>query len=96
MPGVQEVYEKYYDQGVVVIGVGLGASRAALRNYAGRFDTNFPLLSDWERTVAHDYGVQYIPTNFFIRKNGKIWQSSVGMMDVDELDVAISSLLKVP
>ncbi len=96
MPGVQEMYEKYHEQGFVVIGVGLGASRAALRNYAGRFGTNFPLLSDWERDVAEVYGVNYIPTNYFIRKSGKIWQSSVGMMDADELDTAISSILKVP
>lgn len=96
MPGVQKMYEKYHDQGFVVIGVGLGASRAALRNYAGRFGTNFPLLSDWERNAASEYGVNYIPTNYFIRKNGKIWQSSVGMMDTDELDAAISSILKVP
>jgi len=96
MPGVQAMYEKYYDQGFVVIGVGLGASRSALRTYAGRFGMNFLVLSDWEHQIARDYGVQYIPTNFFIRKNGKIWKSSVGMMTQQELDDSISSILKVP
>jgi peroxiredoxin len=96
MPGVQAMYEKYYDQGFVVIGVGLGASRSALRTYAGRFGINFPLLSDWEHDIGSAYGAKYIPTNFFIRKNGKIWQSSVGMMTEKELDSSISSILKVP
>jgi peroxiredoxin len=96
MPDVQAMYEKYYDQGFVVIGVGIGASRSALRNYAGRYDINFLILSDWEHQIARDYGVQYIPTNFFIRKNGKIWKNSVGMMSEDELDNSISSILKVP
>ena len=79
-----------------MIGVGLGASRSALRTYAGRFGMNFLVLSDWEHQIARDYGVQYIPTNFFIRKNGKIWKSSVGMMTQQELDDSISSILKVP
>jgi peroxiredoxin len=96
MPGVQEVFEKYADQGFVVLGVGLGASGTALRTYAGRFGTNFPMLSDWDQDVGDDYKVRYIPTNFFIRKNGKIWQSSVGMMSAEELDIAISDILKVP
>jgi hypothetical protein len=54
------------------------------------------MLSDWDRDVASDYDVRYIPTNYFIRKNGKIWQSSVGMMSTGELDEAISFILKVP
>lgn len=96
MPGVQAMYEKYQDQGFVVIGVGIGASRAALRTYANRFGLTFPLLSDWTHDVADEYEVNYIPTNYMVRKSGKIWQVSVGMMKEDELDAVITSILKVP
>ena len=96
MPGVQAVYEKYQEQGFVVLGVGIGASRAALRTYAGRFGITFPLLSDWEHDVARLYAANSIPTNYFVRKSGKIWQVSVGMLEEDELDTVIASVLKVP
>jgi peroxiredoxin len=96
MPDVQAMYEEYYDQDFVVIGVGIGASRSALRAYSGRYGLNFPIVSDWDHQVARDFGVQYIPTNFFIRKSGKIWKSSIGTMSEEELDNTISSVLKVP
>ena len=96
MPSVQAIYEKYHDQGVVVLGIGIGASRAALRNYASRLGLNFPLLSDWNRKVASEYEAHYIPTNYVIRKNGKIWQVSVGMMSEKELETAVTQAMKVP
>jgi peroxiredoxin len=97
MPELQSVYEKYQDQGLVVLGIGVGASQSALRNYTGRFGgLTFPLLSDWEHDIAGRYEVDTVPTNFFIRKNGRIWQVSIGMLRADELDATIASILKVP
>jgi peroxiredoxin len=97
MPGLQAVYEKYQDQGLIVLGIGVGSSQSALRTYTGRFGgLSFILLSDWEHTIARAYEVDRVPTNFFVRKNGKIWQVSYGALTEDELDTAIASLLKVP
>lgn len=97
MPGLQAVYEKYQDQNLVVLGIGVGSSQSALRNYSGRFGgLSFPLLSDWEHTIARLYEIETLPTNVFIRKNGKIWQISSQVMTEAELDTVITSLLKVP
>jgi peroxiredoxin len=97
MPGLQAIYEKYQDQGVVVLGIGVGSSQSALRNYTGRFGgLTFPLLSDWEHTIARSYDVSGVPTTFFIRKNGKIWQVNYGAMKEDELDAVVSSILRMP
>jgi peroxiredoxin len=97
MPGLQAVYEKYQGQDLVVLGVGMGSSQSALRNYSGRFGgLSFPLLSDWEHNIARAYEVTDVPANFFIRRNGKIWQVSYGAMTEEALNTAIDSLLKVP
>ena len=97
MPGLQAVYEKYQDQGLIVLGIGVGSSQAALRNYTGRFGgLTFPLLSDWEHTIARDYDVDGLPTTFFIRKNGKIWQVSYGAMGEAQLDAVVGSILRMP
>jgi peroxiredoxin len=97
MPGLQTVYEKYQEQGLVVLGVGVGSSQSALRNYTGRFGgLTFPLLSDWEHTIANSYDVSGVPTNFFIRKNGKIWQVSYGAMKEETLDAVVGSILRMP
>jgi peroxiredoxin len=97
MPGLQAVFEKYQDQGLVVLGVGVGSSQSALRNYTGRFGgLTFPLLSDWEHTIANSYDVSDVPTNFFIRKNGKIWQVSYGAMKEETLDAVVGSILRMP
>ena len=97
MPGLQAVYKKYQDQGLVVLGVGVGSSQSALRNYTGRFGgLTFPLLSDWEHTTAGIFDVETLPTNIFIRKSGKIWQINSVALTESEMDTVITSLLKVP
>jgi peroxiredoxin len=97
MPGLQAVYEKYQDQRLVVLGVGVGSSQSALRNYTGRFGgLSFPLLSDWEHEIAKTYDIESLPTTIFVRKNGKIWQVSYGAMTETEIDAVIASILKVP
>ena len=97
MPGLQSAYEKYQDQGLVVLGIGVGSSQSALRNYAGHFGgLSFPLLSDWEHTIADAFDVDTLPTNVFIRKNGKIWQVSAVALTESEINTVITSLLKVP
>lgn len=97
MPGLQAAYAQYQDQGLVVLGVGVGSSQSALRNFSGRFGgLTFTLMSDWEHEIAKQYGVNVLPTNIFIRKNGKIWQVSAGVLNEAELAGIASSLLKVP
>ena len=97
MPGLQAVFEKYQDQRLVVLGVGVGASQSALRTYSGRFGgLTFPLMSDWEHDVAGLYQIETVPTTFFIRRNGKIWQVSREILTEEELDTVIASVLKVP
>jgi peroxiredoxin len=97
MPGLQAVYEKYQEQGLVVMGIGAGSSQSALRNYTGRFGgLTFPLFSDWEHTVARTYNVGNLPTTFFIRKNGKIWQVSYGAITESQLDAVAGSILRMP
>lgn len=101
MPGLQAIYEKYQDQGLVVFGIGVGSSQSALRNYTGRFGgLTFPLFSDWEHTIARSYNVSGdvsgLPTTIFIRKNGRIWQVNYGAMKEEALDTVISSILRMP
>ena len=82
---------------MVVLGVGVGSSRPALRNYTGRFGgLTFPLLSDWEHTVARDYEVGRVPTNVFIRRNGRIWQVSPKAMNEAQLDAMVATLYNMP
>jgi hypothetical protein len=37
-----------------------------------------------------------VPTTFFIRKNGKIWQVNHGAMKEGELDAVVSTILRMP
>ena len=54
------------------------------------------MLSDWEGDVAKSYDVDTYPSNYVIRKNGRIWEISTSVLTEAELEMLIDSILKVP
>jgi peroxiredoxin len=77
MPLLQQIYEHYADEGVVVLGVNLDESLATVRSFVRSVDVNFPILLDHGK-IQKRYGVIYYPTTFVIGPDGKIAHKKVG------------------
>jgi peroxiredoxin len=74
MPALNAVYEKFRDQGLVVLGVNTTyqddetAARAAIHDWA----LSFPIVLDRDSATSHRYRIQAMPTTFFIGRDGVI------------------------
>ena len=74
MPALNAVYEKFRDQGLVVLGVNTtfqddeASARAAIRDWG----LTFPIVFDRDGTTSRQYRVQAMPTTFFIGRDGVI------------------------
>ncbi len=93
-PSVVRLYKKYKDQGFEVFGVSLDNKKAAWVKAIKQDKIKYVQVIDtggWNSAVAATYGVEQIPTNFLLDKNG-----NVVAIDAEgkELDKLVKDLLK--
>lgn len=97
MPRIQEMYEKYKDQGVAVVGVNIGESRVTAKGFADRLGLTFPIVLDHDRSVTlNQYKIGPIPTTFFLDKQGVIRYFYTGPMSSNYIEKNIQTLLAQP
>lgn len=85
IPHLIEAYER--EQGeVVFLAVSVDEPASVVRRFAEENDMPFTILLDDGGSVAEDYGVQGIPTTFFISRDGQIAVRYVGPMSSHAID----------
>ena len=95
MPAMKELYAKYHDKGLEIIGVSDDNDHDKWRQAIEQDQTpwihvvdEFPEENKPAR-VGSEWGVHYIPSYFLLDKEGKI----VGKMDHEELEAKLAELL---
>ena len=79
MPVLQEIYQQYKDEDLVVLSVDLAEPVEDVRDYLQAYDYTFPVLLDLDGTVAARYGASAIPTSVIIDREGIVVEHFVGM-----------------
>lgn len=78
MPLIQEVYDTWADDGLVILAVNSGESTAHVKQFIEAQGFSFPVLLDGDQTVTLGYNVRGIPATFFINPDGVIEEIKVG------------------
>jgi len=78
MPYIQEIYEEWSDKGLVVLAINIGESSSKVEEFMQSHNLSFTVLLDTKQNVAQKYNFQYIPTTFFIDKDGIIQEKVIG------------------
>jgi cytochrome c biogenesis protein CcmG/thiol:disulfide interchange protein DsbE len=74
MPAMNAVYEKFRDQGLVVLGVNTTYqddetnARSAIQDWG----LTFPIVFDRDSAASRPYRIQAMPTTFFVGRDGVI------------------------
>jgi thiol-disulfide isomerase/thioredoxin len=93
LPTVQKVYNKYKDQGLVVIGISLDKDAKALANFVAKKSLPWPQYFDgkgWENEFAAKYSVRSIPEMWLLDRQGVLVTTSV---PIEKLDEQVAGLL---
>jgi len=95
IPDFIEVYKKYKDQGVEIVGVSLDKDGwAKVTPFVKQNNINYPVVLD-NGAVASTFGkIQFIPTTFIIDPSGNIVDEHTGVMTKAMLEAKIKPLLK--
>ncbi len=97
IPDFVELYEKYKDEGLLIIGVNLdrGDSRS-VKQFSENYKINYPIVLG-NFNVTQDYGgIRAIPTTFVIDRKGNIKEKYVGYQPRATFEEAVKRLLKIP
>lgn len=87
MPWFVDLQKQYGKDGLVILGVAMDDSEpASIAKFANELGVNYPVLLGTDK-VSDDYGdVQYLPTSFFIGRNGAIVDKLTGLMDRQDVE----------
>jgi peroxiredoxin len=81
MPAMEKVYKEVVDKGGTVVAVDQKESGATVSKFVTEFGLTFPVALDEKGAAAAVYGVQYMPTSFFLDKEGIVRYMKVGQME---------------
>ena len=86
MPAIQQFYQKYKDQNVVVLAVSMKDSEEAVKSYFKDNNLSMPVLLDGTGEVPGGYRATGVPESFFVDKTGHVQAFSIGIMDDKQLE----------
>ncbi len=92
-PALQEVWERYRDRGVGVVGVAyLDSDRDALA-FIGEFGLTYPNGPDLRTEISRAYRMQGVPETFVIDQEGNVAQFFYGAVNEAQLNAVLDGLL---
>jgi peroxiredoxin len=94
MPWFEDLQKQYGKDGLVVLGVAMDDSEpASIAKFASEVGVNYPVLLGTNK-VSDDYGdVQYLPTTFYIGRDGAIVDKMTGLLDRQEIEASVKKSL---
>jgi cytochrome c biogenesis protein CcmG/thiol:disulfide interchange protein DsbE len=94
MPWFADLQKQYGKDGLVVIGVAMDdSSPSSIAKFTSQLGVNYPVLMGTDQ-VSDDYGdVQYLPTTFYIARDGTIMDKVTGLAGRPEIEEDVKKVL---
>ena len=95
MPWFADLQKQYGKDGLVILGVAMDDSAPdKIAQFASEMGVNYPILLGTDQ-ISDDYGdVQYLPTSFFIGRDGTIVDKMTGLLDRKDIEEAVKKDLE--
>ena len=97
IPWFVELQKQYGPQGLQIVGIVMdeGTKTKNIADYAKEMRVDYPILVGKSvRNVADDYGgVPFFPETFYIDRNGKVLDESIGLKSRREVEEEIKNAL---
>lgn len=91
MPHLKQLYEKYNDKGLVVIGIHTKGQGEKMADYVKEADLTWPIALDAEGKTVKAFAVDSYPDYYLIDRKGNLRVADLANKDLDR---AVEVLLK--
>ncbi|MEK6754510.1 MAG: TlpA disulfide reductase family protein [Chloroflexota bacterium] len=96
MPTVEMLYQRYKDEGLVILAVDVGESVAYALDYQAGHPMSYSILDDAGRVASSQYLVTAYPTYYFVDPSGLISFIQIGILDYWGFDAKVKTMLGLP
>ncbi len=93
IPGFINLYEKYKDKGVEIIGISLDKDMDKLESFVDENKINYTVLIGNKEIADAFGGIQGIPTTFIIDRNGNVEFKQVGLASEKKFEEELKKVL---
>lgn len=83
-PWMNEMHARYQDQGLVIIGVNLDASKRPIEKFLKKTPADFIIAYDPDGALAQTYALKGMPTSYLIGRDGTIIDTHIGFRESDK------------
>lgn len=77
-PWMNDMHERYGDNGLVVVGVNLDEERGDALRFLRQVPASFPIVFHPEGNLPDAYGVQAMPSSYLVDRQGRIVHRELG------------------
>jgi len=84
-PGLEDVWQRYKDRGVVLVGVDIKDTPDDARSFLQRYVASYPSGFDEKKQIYIDYGVYGLPETFVIDPQGMVVRHVIGPVTESQL-----------
>lgn len=93
-PDFVDLYNKYQDQGLVILGVSIDEQgKSVVEPFMEKYEVNYPMFID-DGTIMDKYGpTMGVPTSYVIDKQGNLEYFATGALTKKELEPRLVKLL---
>ena len=81
MPSMEKLYAKFNNDGFTILAIDMMEEADSVRAFKEEYKLNFPILLDFDGSVAQFYNVMSIPTTYIVDQEGYIIGSAIGTRD---------------
>ena len=93
-PGLVDLQNKYWNQGLQIIGVSMDDAPEPVRDFYQRFNMNYPVVMGNAKTGELYGGILGLPVAFLIGRDGRIHAKHIGATDIAVFEKEIMNLLQ--
>jgi peroxiredoxin len=93
MPHLDQVQKRFEERGLVVIGLSVDETGPAeVKRFAHGLGVRFRLAMANDRVLDHYGPIRFLPTTFFINRNGEVIRRVRGYIDAETLEAYVLEL----
>ncbi len=95
MPWFVDLHKQYAPQGFEILGVSEDEpkDRPQIGKFAEKIGVNYPILVGDDASSKAYGGVEFLPTSYYVGRNGKIVEETAGLASRDEIEANIKKAL---